>query len=44
MLQWMVDGQNGPNGPPVGQSAHTGAVASVRLRPPGTEESTAAAA
>lgn len=44
MLQWMEAGRNGPSGPPVGRSAHTGAAVSARLRPPGMEESTAAAA
>lgn len=42
-FQWMEAGQSGQSGPPVGQSAPTGAVASAKPLRPGTEESTAAA-
>lgn len=44
LFQWMEAGQSGQSGPPVGQSAPTGAVVSAKPPHPGTEESTAAAA
>lgn len=43
-FQWTAAGRSGQSGPPVGQSAPTGAVASAKPRHPGTEGSTAAAA
>lgn len=43
-FQWMEAGKSGQSGPPVGQSAPTGAVASVKPPHLEMEESTAAAA